>query len=185
MQLRVGATVPQSGRRGVNNPLVNPYRAGDGGWFYLVNLQADRYWPGFCRAIAREDLLADPRFAGMRARRDNAPALIAILDEVFAQKPRAAWGEAFDREGIVWAKAQTIEEVAADPQAEAAGAWIDVPDGAGGTRRMVAPPVSFSDTPAAPAGPAPEMGEHTEAVLLELGYSWEEIAALKERGTIP
>lgn len=185
MQLRVGAIFPQTGRRKVNNPLINPYCAGDGRWFYLANLQADRYWPGFCRVIGREDLLTDERFADIHKRRDNSAELIAILDEVFATRPRKEWGEAFDRGDVVWAEVQTVAEVIEDPQAEAAGVFVNVPDGRGGTVRMVAPPASFSDTPADYRGLAPETGEHTEQVLLEVGYSWEEIIALKESGAIP
>jgi crotonobetainyl-CoA:carnitine CoA-transferase CaiB-like acyl-CoA transferase len=184
MQLRVGTIVPQGGRRHVNNPLVNPYRAGDGRWFYLVNLQADRYWPGFCRAIGREDLLADPRFADIRTRRQHAEELVALLDGIFATRSRDEWGKAFDREGVIWAKVQTVEEVAADPQAVVAGALVEVPDGRGGTMRMVNAPAGFSNTRPQPPGPPPELGQHTEAVLLDLGYTWDEIAALKERGAI-
>jgi crotonobetainyl-CoA:carnitine CoA-transferase CaiB-like acyl-CoA transferase len=185
MQLRVGAIFPQTDRHHVNNPLINPYRAGDGRWFYLANLQADRYWPGLCRAIGREDLLSDPRFAGLQARREHSPELVEILDEVFATRSRREWGEAFDREAIIWAEVQTVEEVTHDSQAGAAGVFVDVPDGHGGTVRMVAPPASFSDTPAEYRGLSPETGEHTESVLLELGYSWEEIARLKQSGAIP
>ena len=185
MMLRVGAIFPQIGRRQVNNPLINPYRAGDGRWFYLANLQADRYWPGFCRAIGREDLLADPRFADLRTRRENAAELIRILDEVFAGRSRAEWGAAFDREGVVWAEVQTIDEVIADPQAEAAGLFVEVPDGTGGTVRMVAPPASFAETPSEYRGLAPEAGAHTEEILLELGYDWEGIGSLKSLGAIP
>ncbi len=191
MQLRVGRIVPQLGRTQVNNPLVNPYRAGDGRWFYLVNLQADRYWPGFLRAIEQvagpeaAAPLHDPRFADLRSRREHAAEIVALLDRVFARHPRDVWGAAFDREGVIWAKVQTLEEIIADPQAAAIGAFVDVPDGAGGSVRMVAPPVGFPLEPALPSGPAPEAGQHTEAVLLELGYTWEEIAALKEQGAIP
>jgi crotonobetainyl-CoA:carnitine CoA-transferase CaiB-like acyl-CoA transferase len=185
MQMRVGAIVPQLGRRAVNNPLVNTYRAGDGRWFYLVNLQADRYWPGLCRAIGREDLLADPRFADIRTRRTHAAELVDILDDAFATRGRDQWGAALDHEGVIWAPVQTLDEVITDPQAAAAGAWVDVPDGTGGTVRMVAPPAGFLGTPAAPSGPPPEAGQDTEAILLDLGYTWEQIAALKERGAIP
>ena len=183
-QLRVGAIAPQPGRRTATNPLNNYYRAGDGRWFYLINLQADRYWPGFCRAIGREDLRHDPRFAGLRARRVNAAELIALLDAHFATRPRDAWSDAFDREGVISARVQTVEEVVADPQAAEAELFVDVPDGHGRTLRMVNSPAGFAGTPARPTGPAPEAGQHTEAVLLEAGYTWDEITALKERGAI-
>jgi crotonobetainyl-CoA:carnitine CoA-transferase CaiB-like acyl-CoA transferase len=84
-----------------------------------------------------------------------------------------------------WAPVQTTTEVVADPQAEAAGCWVDVPVAEGGTARMVATPVDFSDTAWAPAGASPECGQHTEEVLLELGHDWEAIGALKEKGVIP
>jgi crotonobetainyl-CoA:carnitine CoA-transferase CaiB-like acyl-CoA transferase len=184
MQLRVGAIFPQSGRRAVTNPLVNCYRAGDDRWFYLVNMQADRYWPGFCRAIERQDLIADPRFADLAARRDHATELVDLLDGIFATRPRAHWGTAFDREGVIWASVLTIQEVIDDPQAAAAGVFADVSDRSGSTARIVGAPVHFSETPARYQGLAPELGEHTEQVLLDLGYSWPQIAALKEAGAI-
>jgi crotonobetainyl-CoA:carnitine CoA-transferase CaiB-like acyl-CoA transferase len=84
-----------------------------------------------------------------------------------------------------WAPVQSTTEVIADPQAEAAGAWVEVPVAEGGTARMVATPVDFSDTCWAPAGASPECGQHTEEVLLELGYDWERIGTLKEAGVIP
>jgi formyl-CoA transferase len=80
---------------------------------------------------------------------------------------------------------QTTAEVIEDPQAIAAGAFVDVPQQDGGTARAVATPVDFSDTRWAPAGPSPELGQHTEEVLLEMGYDWEAIGGLKERGAIP
>ncbi len=184
MQLRVGAIFPHAGRRRVNNPLIAPYCGQDGRWFYLTNLQADRYWPGFCCAIGHEELRDDPRFKNIYTRREHAEELVAILDEIFSKRPRKEWGEAFDREGVIWSEVQTVAEVVADPQAEAAGVFANVPDGQGGTVRMVAPPASFSETCAEYRGLAPETGEHTESVLLEIGYGWEEIAALKESKTI-
>ena len=84
-----------------------------------------------------------------------------------------------------WAPVQTTEEVIADPQAIAAGAFVDVPVAEGGTAKMVATPVDFSATPWAPQGTAPEVGQHTEEILLELGYNWPAIARLKDEGAIP
>ena len=121
----------------------------------------------------------------MRARREHVTELVALLDEIFATRTVAEWGAAFDRAGMWWAPVQTVTEVTTDPQAEAAGAWVEVPVAEGGTARMVATPVDFSDTRWAPAGATPECGQHTEEVLLELGYDWERIGALKEGGVIP
>jgi formyl-CoA transferase len=70
-------------------------------------------------------------------------------------------------------------------KARAAGAFVDVPQGDGGTAPGVATPVDFGDTRWAPGGPSPECGQHTEEILLELGFDWEAIGALKERGAIP
>ena len=100
-------------------------------------------------------------------------------------EPKAEWREIFDREGVWWAPVATMDEIAEDPQAEAAGAFCTVPLPEGGTTRMVSTPVDFSHTRWAPGGPVPEAGQHTEEVLLELGYDWEKIDALKEAGVIP
>jgi crotonobetainyl-CoA:carnitine CoA-transferase CaiB-like acyl-CoA transferase len=79
---------------------------------------------------------------------------------------------------------QSIADAVGDPQVEASGAFIDVPIG-DGTARMLATPVDFGDHVPTAARPAPEPGQHTEEVLLELGYAWETIAELKASGVIP
>jgi crotonobetainyl-CoA:carnitine CoA-transferase CaiB-like acyl-CoA transferase len=179
-----GAKIRPQNRARILNPLVNCYRAADGAWFWLMLLQADRHWPDVCRAVDREDLRTDPRFDSLMARAQNAEALIAELDGAFATKTRAEWGAILDRENVWWAPVNTINEMLDDPVAQAAGAFVDVP-AAEGHARMVASPADFSATPWQARGPAPEFGQHTEEVLLELGYDWERIAALKERAVIP
>jgi crotonobetainyl-CoA:carnitine CoA-transferase CaiB-like acyl-CoA transferase len=183
--LRLGIEAAPMTRAWTPNPVISAYRAGDGRWFWLLGLQGQRHWPDLVRAIERPEWLEDPRFATMKARRENVTELVALLDELFATRTLAEWGEAFDRAGMWWAPVQSTTEVIADPQAEAAGAWVDVPVAEGGTARMVATPVDFSDTCWAPAGASPECGQHTEEVLLELGYDWERIGTLKEAGVIP
>jgi crotonobetainyl-CoA:carnitine CoA-transferase CaiB-like acyl-CoA transferase len=183
--LRLGIEAAPMTRASTPNPVISAYRAGDGRWFWLLGLQGQRHWPDLVRAIERPEWLEDPRFATMKARREHVTELVALLDELFATRTLAEWGEAFDRAGMWWAPVQSTMEVIADPQAEAAGAWVDVPVAEGGTARMVATPVDFSDTCWAPAGASPECGQHTEEVLLELGYDWERIGTLKEAGVIP
>jgi crotonobetainyl-CoA:carnitine CoA-transferase CaiB-like acyl-CoA transferase len=183
--LRLGIEATPMTRAWTPNPVISAYRAKDEKWFWLLGLQGQRHWPDLVRAIERPEWLDDPRFATMRARRENVTELIPLLDAVFATRTLAEWGEAFDRAGMWWAPVQTTTEVVADPQAEAAGCWVEVPVAEGGTARMVATPVDFSDTAWAPAGVSPECGQHTEELLLELGHDWEAIGAFKEKGVIP
>ncbi len=176
--------VQRLSRKAVGNPLFNCYRAQDDKWFQLVNLQSDRHWPAFCEAIARPELIADVRFADAAARREHGSALIVMLDEVLATKTRAEWGAMLDAAGVFWAPIQTVEDVINDPQAQANGAFVPVQISSGETIEMVATPVDFSATPAHTRTGAPEVGQHTEQVLLAHGYSWEDIAQLHEQGAL-
>ncbi len=166
------------------NPLITCYQAGDARWFWLLLLQADRHWGDLCRALGREDLMADPRFQNIETRRVNAPALVDDLDQVFATKTMAEWGAILDRHNVWWAPVNSINEVPQDPVAQAAGAIVEV-EGPDGPVPMVATPADFSGTQWKAQGIAPELGQHTEEVLLELGYDWDQIVALKEQDVIP
>ena len=182
--LRLGIPPIPLERTAMPNPLCTFYRARDGRWIFLLGLQADRHWPDLVRAVDRPAWLSDARFVNIRTRREHFQELIAELDAVFATRPFAEWAERLDREGMWWAPVQTIDEAVRDPQSEAAGAFIDVPLGEG-SARMLATPVDFTDHRPAAARPVPEPGQHTEEVLLELGYDWEAIAGLKASGVIP
>jgi crotonobetainyl-CoA:carnitine CoA-transferase CaiB-like acyl-CoA transferase len=183
--LRLGVPARPMTRTATPNPLIGCYRARDGRWLWLLGLQGDRHWPDLVRAVDRPAWREDPRFATMAARRANCAELVGLLDAVFATRPLAEWGAILDRAGMWWAPVQTTEEVVADPQAIAAGAFVDVPLPEGGSARMVASPVDFSDAALSPRAGAPELGQHTEEVLLELGYDWEAIGALKDGRVIP
>lgn len=184
IQLRSGMPIVPVDRFHAPNPIINCFRAEDGKWFFLLLLQADRHWPDLLRAIDRPGLLEDDRFKNIAARRDNAPALVQEIDAIFATKTLAQWREIFDRENVWFAPVQTLEETAADPVAQQAGAFIEIqtPDG---PRRQVATPADFYGTPIGPRTWAPEAGQDTEQILLDLGYDWEKIISLKEEGAIP
>jgi len=179
IQLVFGKTRAPVPRGEVETPLINCYRAGCGRWFWLIGVEADRHFPGVARAIARADLLADPRFVDARERRRNCRAVIAELDAAFATRPLAEWAERFDREGVWWAPVQSPAEVVADPQVQAAGAFVDVPTRDGGTQRMIASPVAFAGTSTAPTRPVPQLGEHTESALRAAGLDDAAIARLR------
>ncbi len=166
------------------NPLILNYPVKGGKWIWLLMLQGDRHWPDFCRAVGHEEWLTDPRFETLAARAQNAAALVRAIEAVLAERTLEEWGAIFDRHNVWWAPVQSLDEVVRDPVMAAAGAWVDVstPEG---TVKMVASPVDFHGTPWQPRAGAPEVGQHTEEVLLELGYDWDGILALKEKGVIP
>jgi formyl-CoA transferase len=172
------------GRRAAPNPLFNFYRTGDDRWLHLIMLQPDRHWAAFCGAIERPELVTDERFAHAIVRFQHCRELIAILDPIFAARSLDEWAAILDRAECFWGRVQSVAEVVEDAQAEAIGAFapIELPDGR--PLRIVQSPVRFEATPAAVQGPAPELGQHTEEVLLEAGYDWDEIGRLKEAGVL-
>ncbi len=185
LALRLGVPVLPYDRYHAVNPIIDCYKSGDGRWFWLLLLQADRHWGDLCRAIGRQDMMEDERFKNIEVRRINAPALVQELDNVFATRSMAEWAEKFAANDVWWAPVNSVNEVVQDPVVHAAGAFVDVPGPDGGAQKAVATPADFSGTPWQPRGVPPELGQHTEEVLLELGYDWDGIIALKERGAIP
>ena len=184
LSLRLNMPIFTYDRQHAINPIINSFCAGDGKWFWLLLLQADRHWPDLCRAIGRDDIRTDPRFADITSRRVNGTQLVEELDAVFATKPLAEWAEIFSANNVWFAPVNMVHEVLEDPVVQASGAFVDVP-GPDGPVRMVASPADFSETKWEPRGIQPELGQHTEEVLLELGYDWDQIIPLKERGVIP
>jgi crotonobetainyl-CoA:carnitine CoA-transferase CaiB-like acyl-CoA transferase len=165
------------------NPVTNAYRTKDGRWIMLVLLQASRYWADFCRHIDRPGLIDDPRFATDAARAENREACIAELDRAFAARTLEEWRARLATMEGPWAPMQTPDEISDDAQAIANGYLAEVDGGDKGRFQLVTNPVQF-DERVPQLRPCPEMGQHTEEVLLEVGLSWEDILALKEAGAI-
>jgi crotonobetainyl-CoA:carnitine CoA-transferase CaiB-like acyl-CoA transferase len=179
-----GATPRAPEGRAMVNPLVGSYRTSDGRHISLVFLESDRYWSPFCVVLGRPDLVDDERFADHHARGRNATALAAVLDDVFATRTFAEWKEALARIDAPWAPVQAVEELLDDPQVVANDYLGEVAVDEGESYRLPRVPVQF-DERAPHLRRAPEHGEHTESVLLELGYTWDDIAAFAADGTIP
>ena len=169
-------------REDVQNPLVVPYLTKDSRWLFPFLLQPDRYWSKFCQAIEREDMEHDPRFESFEPRIENHVALFQILEEVFLSKTLEEWKSRMA--GIPFAPYQNFLEVINDPQARANDAFIPIDHPTHGRIELIGHPVKLSETPATIRMPAPEFSQHTEEVLLEHGYTWEDIAQLKEQGVI-
>ncbi|ADP82138.1 CaiB/BaiF CoA transferase family protein [Pseudofrankia inefficax] len=173
-----------TGREAYVNPLVGAYRTSDGRHIQLVFLESDRYWAGFCRLVGRDDLAADPRFADLRARAENRDACVDALEAEFATRTFAEWKELLGRIDAPWAPMQAVEELLTDPQVLANDYLGQVEVDGGPTYSLPNVPVQFNGRPA-DLRRAPEHGEDTETVLLDLGYTWEQIAELKDAGAIP
>ena len=166
------------------SPTLNNYTAGDGRRFWVVGLEADRHWPPLARVAGRPEWLTDERFTTASSRRRHSDVLIAMLDEIFATRQLAEWAEVFATEAdFFWAPVQTIEELISDPQFLASGGLVEVPDESG-TLTMVATPVDFRDHPASPRFRAPAIGEHSAAVLSELGYGTDEVEEMARAGVV-
>lgn len=171
-------------RKDVVNPLWNTYRTSDGRWIMLVMVQADRYWARACQAIGRPELETDERFADLAGRRRHRAELIAIMDEAFSRFPCAEWSKRLDDAGLIWGLSQTLAEVVNDPQVVANNYMPELLHPDLGPIRMVGSPMKLSATPAQIQGPPPEVGQHSEEVLLELGYDWEEISDVRRSGAL-
>lgn len=180
----LGKEFPRFVRAEAGNPIYNHYKCKDGKWIVIAHLQPDRYWPNVCKAMGLEELEHDPRFNSIEARHNNGKELVAILDKKFAAKTRDEWMEIFKKGNVIFTPVQSASEVFNDPQALANNYIIGVEHPVWGKIKMLGFPWTFSETPASVKREAPELGQHTEEILLELGYSWDDIAKLKEEAVI-
>jgi crotonobetainyl-CoA:carnitine CoA-transferase CaiB-like acyl-CoA transferase len=170
IQLALGKVARSEPRNENQTPLMNSYKTADGKWFFFMGLETARHLPSVLRALGREDLLEDPRFADAGSVRKHRNEVIALVDEIVAQRSLIEWAKAFDREGVFWAPAQSPGEVVVDPQLLANDGLVQVEEGRSGVgQRSVNGPVSFSGMEIKSTGPAPGLGEHTGEVLEGLG----------------
>ncbi len=165
--LMSGQQVAIGQREAMGNPCMNNYTAGDGRRFWIVGLDVARHWPALCRSVGRAEWLT--RYPTPRDRFTHARDIIAELDTLFATRTLPEWEQVFAGEpDFFWSPINSLDDVVADEQFHAAGGIVYVPEGDSSTP-MVASPADFSATPWQPRGPAPELGEHTEQILAELG----------------
>ncbi|MCV7076306.1 CaiB/BaiF CoA transferase family protein [Mycobacterium szulgai] len=165
------------------NPLVNRYKTRDGRWIQLVFLQPDKFWAGFCQRMGLAQLADDERFVPSKNLIANAAEATEIFANAFAGHDLAHWQKVLHDEPGVWGALATPRETLNDPQVEPNGYVVTNVDDRGEKYRIVAAPIQFNETPPDPAR-APEHGQHTEEILLELDVNWDDIARAKDLGAI-
>ncbi|MEM7287985.1 MAG: CoA transferase [Actinomycetota bacterium] len=136
----------------------------------------------FYEAVGLPDLVDDPRFEPLFLGTATRKELFAILGEAFRQKTTDQWVEILGAIPIRYAPVQDYAQAAEDPEVIANEYLVQMDHPGGGTVRVVGQPIKLSDTPTIPSPAAPELGQHTEEILLELGYEWEQIAAFGDSG---
>jgi crotonobetainyl-CoA:carnitine CoA-transferase CaiB-like acyl-CoA transferase len=165
------------------NPLFTWYTGSDGKSL-TIGILDPKWWPRLCTVLCREDLPLDPRFETPFGRHENREQLVAELEKAFATRPRNEWVELLKKADVPCGPVNDYSEVATDPQILANGYIEELEHPHLGPIRVPSSPIRMSKHETGAQAFAPELGQHTEEVLLDVGYSWEDIAALKEAAVI-
>lgn len=184
--MSTGEPHPRNRRNQVGSPMANHYKTKDDKWIYIVCLPSQPSWVPLCRALELDDLVANERFCTLEARVENSADLISILDRVFITRTRSEWGKRLSKHGIVWSHIPSnFREVTEDPQVLSNEYIVETDHPSLGPVKIVNTPIQLNKAAPSIRRFAPELGQHTEEILLSLKYSWEDIEALQTKGIIP
>jgi crotonobetainyl-CoA:carnitine CoA-transferase CaiB-like acyl-CoA transferase len=170
-------------RKNPANAALNVYRAADNIWFVLI-VTPDKL-AAVAKAIGRADLLTDPRFSDPVKLVANMPQLTTILDDVFGAQPMAHWYEVFNGVHVTFGAVRGPQEVIDDPQLRANEIVVPLEGAGGKLNSTISSPIQIHGVPKVPARRAPDIGEHNEEVLQQLGFDATEIDGLRASGAIP
>jgi crotonobetainyl-CoA:carnitine CoA-transferase CaiB-like acyl-CoA transferase len=173
-----GQDIPKFDLAEMPNPAASMYQTQDGRFIAFVLLQADRFWADFCTRLGRTDMIDDERYASAAVRFANRADCITELRKTIGSQDLAHWEKAFAGFEGVWDVVRTAREVHDDEQAQLNGYLPRATNTSGIEFALAASPVQFDETPLN-LDRAPEHGEHTDALLAELGYSDEDIIEFK------
>src|SRR3954451_17042036 len=160
-------------RKNPANAALNVYRASDGAWFVLI--VTPEKLAAVVKAIGRADLLTDPRFSDPAKLVENMPQLTKILDELFGSQPMAHWYDVFNGVHVPFGVVREPREVINDPQLRANDIVVPLEGAGGKLMSTISSPIQVHGVAKVPAKRAPQLGEHNEEVLRQLGFSADEI----------
>ena len=158
------------------------YETKDG--FMTVAVMTNKEWHGLTHALGHPEWLADPRFNSPAARDRHVNDRLVMTQEVLRTRTTAQWMERLEKHDVPCAPALTRSQVLKHPQIIASGTLIEIDHPVSGRLRQARPPASFERTPAGIRFGAPRLGEHTDEILLEIGYTSTQIEALRAAGVI-
>ena len=163
------------------NAFTNYYRCRDGRWLILTILNEERHWPVLAKCIGREELIADIRFANKRDRIANAVELTAILDEAFATRDRSEWRSILAAGGIVFDVVASAQDIPSDEQLFANEILVPFE---GENALTITNPVFLKGQEKVKPRRPPNVGEHSDEILREVGYDVDAIKRLRAEGAI-
>ena len=170
---------------GSRHPSIAPFEAFPAADGQVILAVGSKQWARFCEAVCRPDLIAHPHFATNPLRAEHVDELYEILAPITRQKPVDVWMKEMEAIGVPCGPVNTVDRVVQDPQVLARGMLVDVLDSQAGPIRVAGLPIKLSATPGGVQGPAPRLGEHTQAVLAEwLRLPAEAISHLREEGVV-
>jgi formyl-CoA transferase/CoA:oxalate CoA-transferase len=179
------ATGENPRRMGSAHPAIVPYQAFRTVDGYLnVAVGSEAIWERFCTALGRADLAADPRFRTNPDRVTNREALVEMLQAMFVERPTADWRGTLDVAGVPNGPIYLFSDLLHDPQVQARRMVVEVEHPTAGRILQTGVPVKLSETPGSITKPPPRLGEHTDAILSELGYDAATAAALRRDGVV-
>ena len=179
------ATGEVAGPLGSAHRMIAPYQAfatKDG--YINIGAANQNNWERMCRAVGREDLLDDDRFASNPERMVSIDALTPIMEETFRTQTTAHWVEVLENAGVPCGPIYNIEQVYADPHVQSREMAVPLEHPTSGSIRNIGVPVKLSDTPGSVRTPAPLLGQHSDEVLEQYGYADADIGALKDAGVL-
>jgi crotonobetainyl-CoA:carnitine CoA-transferase CaiB-like acyl-CoA transferase len=178
-----GEQPPRMDRAAPDNPLFNCYQTSDGEWIMLVHMTPDPYWAPFCAAVGHPEWATAPAYATVRARAEHAAELYRLIEPIFAARSFDSWSRTLDQHGLIWAPMADLPAVIHDPQLRHRGAFPTI-EHPSGPFETVGVPFAIAGADLAPMRAAPAVGEHTQAILEEIGLDDARIAELAAAGIL-